>query len=150
IERIPFKPFRRRALDKAQQWIAGHLDKSGGLGAIFPPILNTVFAFSALGNEAKHPVIRKQLDALESLEIEDDQTLHLQPCFSAVWDTALAVHILHETGIDAADPRLLDGARWLLRKQVTTTGDWKRNNPAGEPGGWFFQYENEFYPDTDD
>ena len=150
IEAVPFKPFRRRALEKATQWIVEHLDKSGGLGAIFPPIINTVFAFRALGHPEEHPVIETQLRALESLQIDDGQTLRLQPCFSAVWDTALAVHILRETGAAADDPLLLDGARWLLQKQVTTAGDWKRNNPDAEAAGWFFQYENEFYPDTDD
>jgi len=150
VEALPIKPLRRRALEKATQWIVEHLEKSAGLGAIFPPILNTIFAFRAVGHPAEHPVIQSQLRALERLEIEDDHTLHLQPCFSAVWDTALAVHILRETGAPADDPGLLEGARWLLRKQVTTTGDWARNNPGAEAGGWFFQYENEFYPDTDD
>src|SRR6266851_3845648 len=150
IEAIPVKPFRRRALERAMQWVVDHLDKSDGLGAIFPPIINTVFAFRALGYPADHPVIQSQLRALESLEIEEDGALRLQPCFSAIWDTALAVHILRECGAAADDPSVLAGARWLLGKQVTTIGDWKRNNPAGEAGGWFFQYANEFYPDTDD
>lgn len=150
IEKVPWKPFRQRALRKATAWIVEHLEKSGGLGAIFPPIINTIFAFRALGHPMDHPVIQSQLRALENLEIEEEQTLRLQPCFSAVWDTALAVHILRETGAAADDPALLAGVRWLLRKQVTTVGDWKRNNPEGQPGGWFFQYANEFYPDTDD
>lgn len=150
IEAIPVKPFRRRALEKATRWIVDHLDKSDGLGAIFPPIINTVFAFRALGHPAEHPVIQSQLRALEILEIEEDGALRLQPCFSAVWDTALAVHILHASGTPSDDPRVLAGARWLIDKEVKTIGDWKRNNPAGETGGWFFQYANEFYPDTDD
>ncbi len=150
IEVTPVKPFRRQALEKATRWIADHLDKSDGLGAIFPPIINTVFAFRALGHSPEHPVIHSQLRALEGLEIEEDGALRLQPCFSAVWDTALAVHILNASGTPSDDPRILAGTRWLLRKQVTTTGDWKHNNPEGETGGWFFQYANEFYPDTDD
>jgi squalene-hopene/tetraprenyl-beta-curcumene cyclase len=150
IEAIPIKPFRRRALERATQWVIAHLDKSDGLGAIFPPIINTVFAFRALGYPAEHPVIQSQLRALQSLEIEEEGALRLQPCFSAIWDTALAVHILRESGAAADDPSVLAGARWLLGKQVTTIGDWKRNNPEGEAGGWFFQYANEFYPDTDD
>jgi len=150
IETVPLKPFRQRALDKATQWTIKHLDNSGGLGAIFPPIINTIYAFRALGYPAEHPLIQSQLRALESLEIYDDNGLHLQPCFSAVWDTALAVHILRQSGAEADDPTLLAGARWLLRKQVNTIGDWKRRNPDGQPGGWFFQYENEFFPDTDD
>ena len=150
IEAVPLKPFRRRALEKSAAWIVEHLDKSGGLGAIFPPIINTIFAFRALGHPVEHEVIQSQLRALESLEIEEDETLRLQPCFSAVWDTALAVHILRQSGTPADDPQLLEGVRWLMRKQVNTVGDWKRNNPEGQAGGWFFQYENEFFPDTDD
>src|SRR5262249_31301195 len=52
IEAVPLKPFRRRALEKATHWVVDHLDKSDGLGAIFPPIINTVFAFCALGRPA--------------------------------------------------------------------------------------------------
>ena len=150
IEAIPFKPFRRRALDKATKWTLDHLDKSGGLGAIFPPIINTIYAFRALGYPVDHPAIQSQLRALESLEIEEDGALRVQPCFSAVWDTALAVHILRATGAAEDDPAVLAGARWLLQKEVRAVGDWKHRNPDGEPGGWYFQYENEFYPDTDD
>ena len=150
VEAVPFKPFRRRALRKATQWIEARLPKSGGLGAIFPPIVNVVFAYRALGRPADDPVIASQMHELELLEIEEAETLRVQPCFSAVWDTALAVHILRQTGTPADDPRLLDGARWLLQKQVQTPGDWTHANPTGRGGGWFFQYDNEFYPDTDD
>ncbi|HYM62307.1 MAG TPA: squalene--hopene cyclase [Thermoanaerobaculia bacterium] len=150
VEWLPVKPFRRRALDKATKWITERLEMSGGLGAIFPPIINTVFAFRALGRPPEHPAIQSQLRELERLEIEEGDTLRLQPCFSAVWDTGLAVHALRESGISADDPRVLEGARWLVKKQVTTIGDWKRNNRQGKPAGWYFQYENEFYPDTDD
>jgi len=150
VETIPVKPLRTRALHRASDWIVEHLEMSGGLGAIFPPIVNTVFALRSLGYPPDHPIVESQLRALESLEIEEDDTLRVQPCFSAVWDTALAAHTLRESGTPADDPRLLEAARWLLSKEVRMAGDWKRNNPEGEPGGWFFQYENEFYPDTDD
>ena len=150
VELSPIKPLRRHALEKCQRWIVEHLDKSDGLGAIFPPIVNTIFAFRALGYPVEHEVIQSQLRALERLEIEEGDTLRLQPCFSAVWDTALAVHILGQIGTAANDPRLLAGARWLMSKQVRCDGDWKRSNPDGTGAGWFFQYENEFFPDTDD
>ncbi len=150
VEALSVKPFRKRAIQRAVDWTIEHLDNSGGLGAIFPPIINTVFAFRALGYPLDHPVIAGQLRELERLEIEEDGTLRLQPCFSAVWDTALAIHTLRQSGVAEDDPRLLAGVRWLLRKEVRSVGDWKRNNPEGKPGGWFFQYENECYPDTDD
>ena len=41
-------------------------------------------------------------------------------------------------------------ADWILQKQVRKPGDWKIKNPKGEPGGWYFEFNNEFYPDVDD
>ncbi len=38
---------------------------------------------------------------------------------------------------------------WLLDKQVTRRGDWSERTQV-EPGGWFFEFHNEFYPDVDD
>ena len=50
----------------------------------------------------------------------------------------------------ADDPDILRAAQWLVDREVRTVGDWKVRNPEGEPGGWYFEYANEFYPDTDD
>jgi squalene-hopene/tetraprenyl-beta-curcumene cyclase len=50
-------------------------------------------------------------------------------------------------GIEDAIDR---GARWLLEREVRRRGDWSVTNPNLEPGGWFFEYRNGFYPDTDD
>jgi squalene-hopene/tetraprenyl-beta-curcumene cyclase len=65
-----------------------------------------------------------------------------------VWDTVLAAHALAESGL-AGEPALRRAATWLLGKQTRRRGDWSRRNPAA-PGGWYFEYENEFYPDVDD
>jgi squalene-hopene/tetraprenyl-beta-curcumene cyclase len=67
-----------------------------------------------------------------------------------VWDTSLAMNALLEAGTSPHDPALQRGARWLLDREVRHPGDWKHKNPAGEPGGWYFEYRNEFYPDCDD
>ncbi len=40
--------------------------------------------------------------------------------------------------------------KWLLAKEVRQKGDWSVTNPRLEPGGWFFEYRNAFYPDVDD
>jgi len=48
------------------------------------------------------------------------------------------------------DPELLKAGRWLLDKEVKQVGDWKKACPEAEPGGWYFEYANEWYPDTDD
>ena len=39
----------------------------------------------------------------------------------------------------------------LEKKQILECkGDWFTNNKNLSPGGWAFQYENDFYPDVDD
>ena len=150
VEGSPWKPLRRRALRRAAEWTEARLPDSDGLGAIFPPIVNTIFAFRALGLPADDPRVASQVDELEKLAIEEDGTLRIQPCFSAVWDTALGVHALLESGVPESDERVLRAADWLIDREVRVAGDWARNVPATPPGGWFFEYRNAFYPDTDD
>ncbi len=44
---------------------------------------------------ARRPAPRSRRSReLEKLELEDEETLHVQPCFSPVWDTALAIEAL--------------------------------------------------------
>jgi len=189
-ERLRLTPFRRRALARAEAWILERLDDSDGLAAIFPPIVNTVFALRCLGYDVEHPAVRGQLRELERLEIEDagepggplaagggatsargvpgaggDATaaavaagdddggqtaLRLQPCFSAVWDTALAMHALSDSGTEPEHPALLAARRWLVEREIRRTGDWSVKAPGVPPGGWCFEYRNAFYPDCDD
>jgi len=143
-------PWRRHSLRRAERWILKRLEKSDGLGAIFPPIVNTLVALRCLGYPLDHPVMREQMHELEKLEIEDEDTLRLQPCKSPVWDTALALNAMIASGLEKDDPRVLDAARWLLEKEVREPGDWRMANPDGPVGGWYFEYANEFYPDCDD
>jgi squalene-hopene/tetraprenyl-beta-curcumene cyclase len=150
IERRRWTPLRRRALDRAEAWVVERLERSDGLGAIFPPIINTILALRCRGYGADHPAMAGQVEELLALEVEDDETLHLQPCFSPVWDTALAVVALSDSGLPADDSRLQRAAGWLLDREVRVSGDWQRRMPRTPPGGWYFEYENEFYPDTDD
>ena len=69
---------------------------------------------------------------------------------SPVWDTAQAVYALGEAGVPKDDPRLLKAADWLLSKEVRHKGDWAEKVKNVEPGGWYFEFNNEFYPDVDD
>jgi len=62
----------------------------------------------------------------------------------------IALFALGEAGVPANDPRMVKCADWILQKQVRTIGDWKIKNPQGQPGGWYFEFNNEFYPDVDD
>jgi squalene-hopene/tetraprenyl-beta-curcumene cyclase len=149
-ERLRLRPLRRLAIARAAEWVRQRLEASDGLGAIFPPILNTIVAFHALGRSGDEAVVAGQLAELERLELTDGEAVWIQPCFSAVWDTALALQALVESGVPASDGRLRQGARWLAAREVRRPGDWRVKCPEGEPGGWYFEYANEFYPDCDD
>lgn len=149
-ERQPIQCIRRIALRKAEKWMLDHLEKSGGLGAIWPAIVNSIFAMKCLGYPDDHPALVKQIQEMENLIVYDGDSLYLQPCVSPVWDTAWAVIALHESGISSADPVLQRAGQWLLSKEIRNFGDWSLKCKVDEPSGWYFQYANEFYPDTDD
>lgn len=150
LERIGMMPLRQRAIKKSEDWILARLDNSDGLGAIFPPIVNTIIAFRALGYEEDHPVIQGQLAELERLEIEQDGVLRVQPCKSPSWDTALSINALAERQEPGKVAQLDRAVQWLLDHEVRDAGDWREKNPTGTVGGWYFEYNNEFYPDVDD
>src|SRR6266542_240180 len=150
VEHTSLLPWRKKALDFCEKWIHERLVRSDGLGAIFPPIINTIIAFRCLGYALDDPRLLAQVQELEKLELEDEETLHIQPCFSPIWDTALAIVGLTASGVPADDETMQRAAQWLLDREVRAVGDWKVRNPEGEPSGWYFEYANEFYPDTDD
>lgn len=150
LERSRLRPLRRRALRAAEEWTRRRLVRSDGLGAIFPAIVNTVFAFRCLGYSSDDPAIQSQLEALEKLEVDLGDSLKIQPALSPVWDTAQAAGILAATGLEPEHPALQRAAEWLLAKEVRHSGDWQHKNGHEEVSGWYFEYANEFYPDCDD
>ncbi|MEX2300620.1 MAG: squalene--hopene cyclase [Bryobacterales bacterium] len=152
-ERTDFRPARDKAVDAAAHWMLRHLEASDGLGAIFPGQLNSIMALSELGYGLDHPVMRRELANLEKLVIDDGDTLRLQPCLSPVWDTALTCYALGSALADQDEQvrsALRRAADWLLAKEVRGYGDWAVKNAKAAPGGWYFEFANEFYPDTDD
>ncbi|HEY7329207.1 MAG TPA: squalene--hopene cyclase [Gemmataceae bacterium] len=143
-------PVRRLALKRATAWMREHLQESDGLGAIFPPMIYTVIAFRCLGVHDDAPEMEWALAQLSDLIIEEHDTVRLQPCFSPIWDTALTLNALADAGLSHDHVAIERGARWLLAKEVRKKGDWSLLNPGVDAGGWFFEYRNAFYPDTDD
>ncbi len=127
-------------------------EMSDGLGAIYPSMMNAIIALRCQGYSLDDPQVIRALDEFEKLGIEDPEndTFRMQPCMSPVWDTAYAVFALGEAGVPANDPRMVKCADWILQKQVRTVGDWQVKNKQGKPGGWYFEFNNEFYPDVDD
>lgn len=144
---VPY--LRRLAMERATEWMLRRMGE-GGLGGIYPAMANSVIALRCLGYGIEHSLVARAFKQIEALEVEDDRTLHMQPCFPPSWDTCLAVNALLASGLPADHPALVSACEWLLLKQTRTVGDWKVNAPDAEPGGWYFQFENEFYPDVDD
>src|SRR5262249_49333390 len=150
LERWGLGRIRVGALKRASTWLLEHLADSDGVGAIFPPIIYTVISLRCLGYRDNTPEMRYALKQLDDLMIEEGDTLRLQPCFSPVWDTALTLNALADAGLSGRHPAVRQGVQWLLEREVRRPGDWSVSNPKLEPGGWFFEYRNGFYPDTDD
>jgi squalene-hopene/tetraprenyl-beta-curcumene cyclase len=149
-ERLPWKPLRQRALRQAQEWLLEHIERSDGLAAIYPAMMNAIFALLAMGYSPDDPLTAREIDELARFEIEDRDTIRVQPCVSPVWDTAIAMVALEEAGLPPDHPALVRAAEWLLAHQVLGSGDWQMKNPGVEPGGWVFEFRNDFYPDVDD
>lgn len=144
------RPVRRLAVRKATRWMMDHFADSDGVGAIYPPIIYTIICLRGLGYDDDSPEMTWALKQLEDLKIEDGKELRLQPCFSPVWDTALTLIGLADARVPRKSPAVRRAVQWLLDREVRRPGDWSAAHPGLEPGGWFFEYRNGFYPDTDD
>jgi squalene-hopene/tetraprenyl-beta-curcumene cyclase len=144
------RPWRARAIRAAHDWLVPRMSVPGGLGGIYPAMVNSILAMRLLGYPDDHRLIAGQIKEIEALGIEEPHRFHVQPCVSPVWDTGLAVNALRASGLPAGHPALVRAADWLLDRQVLEPGDWGVKRPRLEPGGWPFQFDNAFYPDLDD
>lgn len=140
---------RNRALKRAESWIIERLNGPGGLGAIFPAMVNAYEAFDCMGYAPDHPHRVAARGALERLLVLDEDSAYCQPCFPPVWDTAIAALALIESG--EAEGSVKASLDWLRDRQLTDApGDWQAAAPGLPSGGWPFQFENDYYPDIDD
>ena len=157
-ERVHIRPLRKVAIRKARKWMLERFEKSDGLGAIYPAMLNSIVALRCLDYSLDDPHMIRAMDEFEKLGIDCPEgtkdypvpTFRMQPCFPPVWDTGQAMFALGEAGLHRDDPRLLRAADWILSKEVRQKGDWAEKVKNVEPGGWYFEFNNEFYPDVDD
>ena len=147
-ERHGPKSIRYRAVEKARDWMVERLHDSDGLGAIYPPMMYSVMALDVLGYAEDHPLRAEALRQFNSLMVDDGERFFFQPCFSPVWDTAIAAYALGQSG--SARSACAHAADWLLAREIRRKGDWSVKRPNTEPSGWAFEYANAFYPDIDD
>src|SRR6201984_3569171 len=148
-EKLPWKPLRQRALREAKSWLLEHIDRTEGLAAIYPAMMNSIFALMALGHSPDDPLTAREIREFSRFEIEDSKPTRMQPGVSPVWDTCIAMVALEEAGLPPDHPALVKSADWVLSKQVLGPGDWQGKNKDAEPGGWVFEFRNDFYPDVD-
>ncbi len=157
-ERVHIRPLRKMALKKAEQWMLEHFERSDGLGAIYPAMLNAIVALRCLGYSADDPQVIRAMDEFERLGIDCPEgtkeyptpTFRMQPCFSPVWDTAQVLSTLGECGLPRTDERLVKAADWLLSKEIRYKGDWSHNVKNVEASCWCFFFNNDHQPDVDD
>ncbi|MFV1984131.1 MAG: squalene--hopene cyclase, partial [Thiohalomonadales bacterium] len=149
IEPLTPRWLRSKATDKAAAWFVERLNGEGGLGAIFPAMVNAYEALDYLGYKADDPIRITAKKAIEDLLVITDEAAYCQPCNSPIWDTGLACLALQEVaGTEKQVGKALD---WLQTKQLLTEkGDWQEQRPTLPAGGWAFQFQNDFYPDLDD
>jgi squalene-hopene/tetraprenyl-beta-curcumene cyclase len=147
-ERHGSSALRRRAVKRAGEWMIERLAHSDGLGAIYPPMMYSVMALDVLGYSENDPVRAGALREFNRLMVDDGRRFFFQPCFSPVWDTAIAAYALDEAAPGhAAVQRAVE---WIEAREIRRKGDWSVKRPRTEPSGWAFEYANEFYPDIDD
>ena len=149
FERNMWRGLRTRAIQRAEQWMLARTRYSDGVAAIYPPMMYVIMALDLLGYPKDHPDVKEAERQFFNLLVDDERGFFFQPCFSVVWDTAIAAYAIGESGL-APDHALTRCADWLLTKEVRRKGDWAVKRPNVEPSGWYFEFANEYYPDIDD
>ncbi len=151
VSKLDWRPMRKRALEEAERWMLDRMGEgSDGLATVFPAMLNSLIALRALGYSTSHPAYVKAAADFRGLFVDDPDDFRIQPCLSPVWDTSINIIALAESGVSPEHPALRKAAAWLAEKEVRVRGDWTVNNPHPEASGWAFEYNNVYYPDTDD
>ena len=150
LERFIPRWLRAHALSRAEAWFVERLNGEGGLGAIFPAMVNACEALLVRGYPADHPYCRTARKSIDDLLVVSEKSAYCQPCLPPVWDTALASLALLEAG-PAGRQAARRGLAWLDAKQLSDEpGDWRDSRPQLDGGGWPFQFCNDRYPDLDD
>jgi squalene-hopene/tetraprenyl-beta-curcumene cyclase len=136
-------------MERGLHWALERTKRSDGLAAIYPPMMYLIMALDVMGVPRDHPDHVEACHQFDRLMVDDHRGFYFQPCFSVVWDTAIAAYAVGESQMVSGEV-LRSTADWLLTKEVRHKGDWSVKRPDVEPSGWYFEFANEFYPDIDD
>jgi squalene-hopene/tetraprenyl-beta-curcumene cyclase len=149
-ENLNLVPLREEGIKAAERWVIERQEQTGDWGGIIPAMFNSMLALRVLNYSVHDPIVVRGFKALENFAVETADTYWIQPCVSPVWDTALVMRSLVDSGLPPNHPALVKGGEWLLDKQILNYGDWAVKNSKGKPGAWAFEFDNRFYPDVDD
>jgi squalene-hopene/tetraprenyl-beta-curcumene cyclase len=149
-EDLDLVPFRREGVAAAEKWVLERQEATGDWGGIIPAMLNSLLALKAMDYAAADPIVARGLAAVDRFGVETEDEYWVQPCVSPVWDAALVMRSLVDSGLAPDHPALVKGAEWLIKMQILDYGDWSVKNRRGAPGAWAFEFDNRFYPDVDD
>ncbi len=143
---------RARAIKEAERWFIERLKAAGGgLGAIFPAMVNSYEALDYLGYPPEHPYRVLAKEALQKLLVVGVRSAYCQPCVSPIWDTSLACLALQEADPVGTANEVRAALDWMKERQLLDApGDWRDYRPDLPGGGWPFQFDNAHYPDLDD
>ncbi len=145
--------WRARAIRDVANWIVAHQDDDGGWGGIQPPWIYGIMALYTEGYAVDHPVMAKAIGCLDDpgWRVDEGDATWIQATNSPVWDTILTLQAFEDADLQAEHPEAVEKAvQWVLDRQVRVPGDWSLKLPQVKPGGWAFEYANNYYPDTDD
>ncbi|MCH4091301.1 squalene--hopene cyclase [Acetobacter sp.] len=157
VKLIPQK-VHEKAIKASVDFIEPRLNGIDGLGAIYPAMANTVMMYRAMGVPDSDPRADTAWESVRALLVDHGDEVYCQPCVSPIWDTGLAGHAMMEAASGPnpiarkeTEEKMAKAAEWLRDRQILDVkGDWAINKPDLEPGGWAFQYRNDYYPDVDD
>ncbi len=144
---------REAAIRHVLEWIVRHQDADGGWGGIQPPWVYGLMALHVEGYPSTHPVMAKGLDGLNDpgWRVDEGDGTWIQATNSPVWDTVLSLLAFSDAGLlDAHRETVGKAVQWVLDRQVLVPGDWSIKLPHVRPGGWAFEYANNYFPDIDD
>jgi len=137
--------YKRKCIDNIYEWVSKRLNGRDGLGGIFPAMVNASIAFKIDEENRYEKQIEICKQAIDNLVIEKKNFAYCQPCLSPVWDTGWMGHVLLEQNENVDDL-----VTWFLNKEIKSNGDWNIHKENLVPGGWAFQFNNDYYPDVDD
>jgi squalene-hopene/tetraprenyl-beta-curcumene cyclase len=143
---------------KAEKWMLERLEMTDGLGAIYPAMLNAIIALRCLGYSEDDPQVIRARDEFEKLGIEEPANAPRCPSRPSACSPACRRSGIRRRPSCAGRSRRAaqrsahdQGRRLDAGQGSPPQGRLGREGSANtEPGGWYFEFNNEFYPDTDD